>query len=244
MTARFSASSSALASPVVPRATMPVDAGAEVLVTESLDRGDVDRTFGIERRDQREPRHRADRGRSSYEKGTSAASDYGRVRRLCPTRCSSSASCSSVCSRACCRACSVSAAPSSRRPAVRALGATPLEAVGLDAAVDPAVVDLREPAVHAAKDSSAGGSCCGPARSVSRRRSVGRCSRASVPGDGHVLMLATAHLVGFTAYRTAFPSAVVEVEREATLRDVWRLAIIGVGRRRCSRDCSGSAAAS
>ena len=64
-----------------------------------------------------------------------------------------------------------------------------------------------------------------------------------VPGGGHVLMLATAALVGFTAYRTAFPSAVVEVEREEHF-DLWRLAIIGRGRGRPLAGCSGSAAAS
>jgi hypothetical protein len=41
-----------------------------------------------------------------------------------------------------------------------------------------------------------------------------------VPGGGHVLMLATAALVGFTAYRTP-SSAVVEVEREEHF-DLWR----------------------
>ena len=55
MTARFSSASSAVASPVVPSATMPADAGGEVLVAEALDRVDVDRARRVERRDQRDP---------------------------------------------------------------------------------------------------------------------------------------------------------------------------------------------
>jgi uncharacterized protein len=51
----------------------------------------------------------------------------------------------------------------------------------------------------------------------------------TVPGNGHVLMLATAALVGYTAYRTAFPSE-RSLERGAFgMHDEWwRLAIIGL----------------
>ena len=55
MTARFSSASSAVASPVVPSATMPADAGVEVLVAEALDGLDVDRALRVERRDERDP---------------------------------------------------------------------------------------------------------------------------------------------------------------------------------------------
>jgi hypothetical protein len=53
----------------------------------------------------------------------------------------------------------------------------------------------------------------------------------SVPGNGHWLMIATAGLVGFTAYRTAFP--VIRAEGttgglEVLRDDWWMLALIGV----------------
>jgi uncharacterized membrane protein YfcA len=56
----------------------------------------------------------------------------------------------------------------------------------------------------------------------------------TVPGEGHLLMLATAALVGYTAYRTAFPGERA-LERNLgppelwKLRDEpWRLALIGI----------------
>jgi uncharacterized membrane protein YfcA len=51
----------------------------------------------------------------------------------------------------------------------------------------------------------------------------------TVPGNGHVLMLATAALVGYTGFRTAFPSE-RSLERGAFgLHDEWwRLAVIGL----------------
>ncbi len=54
-TVRFSSASSALASPVVPRATMPLTPGGRVLVAQAFDRADVDRALRVERRDQRNP---------------------------------------------------------------------------------------------------------------------------------------------------------------------------------------------
>lgn len=52
---------------------------------------------------------------------------------------------------------------------------------------------------------------------------------SAVPGDGHVLMVLTALLVGYTAYRTAFPSdRSIEKATEAPLDDIWRLAVIGL----------------
>ena len=111
-------------------------------------------------------------------------------------------------------------------PAVRALGATPLQAVGstlpsiLPSSISGTLRYLREGLVRGrvvlwtcvfGVPAAVGGSLLSDV----------------VPGGGHVLMLATAALVGFTAYRTAFPSAVVEVEREQHF-DLWRLAIIGI----------------
>ena len=56
-----------------------------------------------------------------------------------------------------------------------------------------------------------------------------RLSRA-VPGNGHALMIATAALVGYTAYRTAFPSTPPPDESlPETLRESWwLLGLIGV----------------
>jgi uncharacterized membrane protein YfcA len=48
----------------------------------------------------------------------------------------------------------------------------------------------------------------------------------TVPGNGHILMIVTAALVAFTAFRTAFPR---QVEVSMLLNDEWwRLAVIGV----------------
>jgi uncharacterized membrane protein YfcA len=63
----------------------------------------------------------------------------------------------------------------------------------------------------------------------------------SVPGNGHLLMLLTAALVGYTAYGTANPRA-TKVAATAH-EDWWRFAVIGIGAG-CSRACSVSAAAS
>src|SRR4051795_3192922 len=94
-------------------------------------------------------------------------------------------------------------------PAVRALGATPLEAVGstlpsiLPSSISGTLRYLREGLVRTrvvlwtcvfGVPASIGGSILS----------------GVVPGGGHVLMLMTAALVGFTAYRTAFPNTAVE----------------------------------
>src|SRR3954463_9518952 len=60
---------------------------------------------------------------------------------------------------------------------------------------------------------------------------VGSRLSRSVPGDGHWLMIATAALVGFTAYRTAFPVVRADGTTGALeqLRDEWwMLGIIGL----------------
>jgi hypothetical protein len=115
-------------------------------------------------------------------------------------------------------------------PAIRALGATAFEAIG---STLPSVLP-----------SSISGSLRYGRENLIRRRIVlivsafgapasvvgSRLSR-SVPGNGHWLMIATAALIGYTAYRTAFP--VVRSDGTTgpldTLRDRWwTLAVVGV----------------
>jgi uncharacterized membrane protein YfcA len=50
----------------------------------------------------------------------------------------------------------------------------------------------------------------------------------AVPGNGHLLMLVTAALVGYTAFRTAFPTERVLQEGRPILTGWWRFAIIGL----------------
>jgi uncharacterized membrane protein YfcA len=112
-------------------------------------------------------------------------------------------------------------------PAVRALGATPLEAVGstlpsiLPSSISGTLRYLRDGLVRTrivlwtcvfGVPASVGGSLLS----------------GVVPGGGHLLMLATAGLVGFTAYRTAFPRTVAEFAGEEHI-ELWRIALIGVG---------------
>ncbi len=49
----------------------------------------------------------------------------------------------------------------------------------------------------------------------------------AVPGNGHLLMILTAVLVGYTAYRTAFPQARTLADHPVR-DDAWRLAVVGV----------------
>jgi uncharacterized membrane protein YfcA len=113
-------------------------------------------------------------------------------------------------------------------PAVRALGATALQAVGstlpsiLPSSISGSYRYQREHLINVRV--MAWTSAFGVPASV-----VGSRLSDAVPGNGHVLMLATAALVAYTAYRTAFPS-VRSIERQrADLRDEpWRLAVIGV----------------
>src|SRR5262245_18855803 len=112
-------------------------------------------------------------------------------------------------------------------PAVRALGATPLEAVGstlpsiIPSAVSGTLRYLREGLV---RTRLAVWVCAfGVPATVG-----GSLLSGVVPGGGHVLMLATAALVGFTAYRTAFPTTHVELGGEEHIVP-WRMALIGVG---------------
>jgi uncharacterized protein len=112
-------------------------------------------------------------------------------------------------------------------PAIRALGATPLEAVGstlpsiLPSSISGTLRYLREGLV---RTRVAVWVCVfGVPASV-----AGSLLSGVVPGGGHVLMLATAALVGFTAYRTAFPKASIEIATDMH-EDLWRLALIGLG---------------
>ena len=113
-------------------------------------------------------------------------------------------------------------------PAVRVLGATTLQAVGstlpsiLPSSVSGSVRYRPENLIRARimVVTSAFGV---PASVAGSRLS------SAVPGQGHVLMLMTAGLVGYTAYRTAFPTVrTLERVHEALLDDWWRLAVIGI----------------
>jgi len=120
-------------------------------------------------------------------------------------------------------------------PAIRALGATPLEGVGstlpsiIPSAATATLRYHRERMVR--WDVVQWTGSFGIAASV-----VGSLLAGVVPGDGHYLMLLTAALVGFTAYRTAYPRvAPVPVgvgggaEPDAARTEWWRLGVIGLG---------------
>jgi uncharacterized membrane protein YfcA len=110
-------------------------------------------------------------------------------------------------------------------PAIRALGATAIEAIGstlpsiLPSSISGSIRYQRERLIRgqAFLVTSAFGV---PASVAGSRLS------SAVPGNGHLLMLLTAALVGYTAYRTAFPTpaTIAKVERS----DWWRFAIIGI----------------
>lgn len=110
-------------------------------------------------------------------------------------------------------------------PGIRVLGATALQAVGstlpsvLPSSISGSLRYQREQLIHVRV--VAWTAAFGVAASVGGSR-----LSSAVPGNGHVLMLLTAALVAFTAYRTAFPRT-LSVSSE--LRDDWwRLAVIGV----------------
>jgi uncharacterized membrane protein YfcA len=113
-------------------------------------------------------------------------------------------------------------------PAIRALGATALEAVGstlpsiLPSSISGSVRYRREKMIlgHVALVTCIFGV---PASVIGSRLSD------TVPGNGHALMIATALLVGYTGYRTAFPTD-RELQRVGTpiSDEWWRLAVIGL----------------
>jgi uncharacterized membrane protein YfcA len=114
-------------------------------------------------------------------------------------------------------------------PAIRVLGATALEAIGstlpsiLPSSISGSLRYNREGFVRhrIMMITSAFGI---PASVIGSR-----LSRA-VPGNGHALMIATAVLVGYTAYRTALPSTLPpDASLPETLRESWRLlGLIGI----------------
>ena len=137
MTARFSSASSAGASPVVPSATMPGDAGVEILAAEPLDRLDVDRadaSNGVIERDPDAAEIEVARHATKAYVGTRRSRSDDSARRVPSPPC-----------RSCCS--SSSPSPSAfvtgvlsgmfgiggaviSTPAIRALGATTFQAIG------------------------------------------------------------------------------------------------------------------
>jgi uncharacterized membrane protein YfcA len=132
-------------------------------------------------------------------------------------------------------------------PAIRAFGASPLDAVGstlpsiLPSAVTGTIRYRREGLVRTRVVAWTAGA--GILASVG-----GALLADAVPGDGHPLMIVTAVLVGISAYRLGRPARVPEavadrlvegetdagpgaiVAADGIMRDQrWRLAVIGVG---------------
>lgn len=115
-------------------------------------------------------------------------------------------------------------------PGIRLLGATTFEAIGstlpsiLPSSISGSLRYNREQFIRGRIVLIA--SAFGIPASV-----VGSRLSRSVPGNGHWLMIATAALVGFTAYRTAYPPVRADGSTGAleTLRDDWwMLALIGI----------------
>jgi uncharacterized membrane protein YfcA len=113
-------------------------------------------------------------------------------------------------------------------PAIRALGATALQAIGstlpsiLPSSISGSLRYRREQMIlpRVVVITSLFGA---PASVVGSRLS------GAVPGNGHALMILTAALVAYTAYRTAFPTVRTLERSGLPLQDEpWRLALIGV----------------
>jgi uncharacterized membrane protein YfcA len=112
-------------------------------------------------------------------------------------------------------------------PAIRLLGASALQAIGstlpsvLPSSISGSLRYQREHLIN--------GRIVAWTASVGVAASVaGSWLSETVPGDGHVLMLVTAALVGYTAYRTAFPPARVADGSAIRHDEAWRLVAIGV----------------
>ncbi len=114
-------------------------------------------------------------------------------------------------------------------PAIRALGGTALQAIGstlpsiLPSSIAGSLRYRRENMFvsRVARWTSAFGV---PASVAGSRLSD------AVPGNGHALMILTALLVAYTAWRTAFPTSRTLERAGLSIKDEWwRLAIIGVG---------------
>jgi uncharacterized membrane protein YfcA len=113
-------------------------------------------------------------------------------------------------------------------PAIRALGATALQAIGstlpsiLPSSIAGSLRYRRENMIRPRLVLIT--SLFGVPASV-----VGSRLSDAVPGNGHALMLLTAALVAYTGYRTAFPTVRTLERAGQPLKDEWwRLAVIGV----------------
>jgi hypothetical protein len=113
-------------------------------------------------------------------------------------------------------------------PAIRALGATALEAIGstlpsiLPSSISGSLRYNRENFILWRVVALT--AILGVPASV-----VGSRLSSAVPGNGHALMILTALLVAYTGYRTAFPTGRSQERAGTPLRDEWwRLAVIGV----------------
>jgi uncharacterized membrane protein YfcA len=113
-------------------------------------------------------------------------------------------------------------------PAIRALGATPLQAVG--STLPSIIPSSASGSLRYKRDNLIWGrvvlwtSAFGVPAAI-----LGSVLSGVVPGNGHLLMILTAGLVAYTAYRTAFPTE-RELERSIADRkdEWWILALIGV----------------
>jgi uncharacterized protein len=113
-------------------------------------------------------------------------------------------------------------------PALRLLGVPPLEAVGstlpsiLPSSISGSYRYNREGLIN--RRVFLVTAAFGVGSSV-----LGSLLSREVPGDGHLLMLLTAALVAYTAWRTAFPSQrTVELGEAGIRTDWWRCAVIGL----------------
>ena len=133
-------------------------------------------------------------------------------------------------------------------PAIRAPRRDADRGRRLDAAVDPAVVDLGVRCATAARASCAGRIVAWVAATGVFAAVGGALLADLVPGNGHVLMIVTAALVAYSAYRlsrspirapetigtpgvpdvVAGYEPVVLVDRRPRREQWWRLALIGV----------------
>ncbi len=113
-------------------------------------------------------------------------------------------------------------------PAIRVLGATALQAIGstlpsiLPSSISGSLRYRRENMIIGRVVVIT--SAFGVPASVAGSRLSG-----AVPGNGHPLMILTAALVGYTGYRTAFPTQRTVGRANLPTEDQWwRLAVIGV----------------
>jgi hypothetical protein len=116
-------------------------------------------------------------------------------------------------------------------PAIRVLGATALQAIGttlpsiLPSSISGTLRYRREELVI--PRAVAWTSLAGVPASIAGSR-----LSETVPGEGHLLMVLTAALVGYTAYRTAFPTARVVERADGAVTivpgDIGRFVVIGI----------------